>query len=130
MEALRNVPIQQRVEKAEPTTARQIGRIAGTIFKGAVEVGKAVTMLPFSCGYVNFNGLKRHVHDHDGRKMVSEGWVGSKKVEYDEARHGPLIDWVDEGKPIPGFSRGNHGETAIHQHKSGSLTGVHEYKFE
>lgn len=113
------------------------------VVRGAVEVGKAVVMLPFSCGYVSplsepvsrLTGSRDlAVHDHDGKKMV---FTSKGQVEYNPSVHGELKNWKEEGDTVHevheeiasgGRLKKTLKERWIHDHKGKAGVGVHEFR--
>ncbi|MBI5123069.1 hypothetical protein HZA75_04390 [Candidatus Roizmanbacteria bacterium] len=90
-------------------------------------------MLMMGCGYVDFNGKRHSLNDHNGKLTVLLLDVGSKTELYDEAKHGPIIEFLEEGERIPDSLNNKHGQTPIHRHhrkSSGGYAGVHEFQYE
>lgn len=89
---------------------------------------RAPLMLMMGCGYVNYNGALRALHDHNGKKIVVESFLNS--VEYDAAMHGEILDFVNEGDRVPMVPNSTQGKVPTHRHKGTSSSGVYEYNYE
>lgn len=108
METLAKAPIEQKM-----------GRVVRTVVKGAVEIGKAVAMLPFACGYVANPEIKRgtlNVHDHglNQRKIVESDILELYNVK----KHGSLLDFLNEGDRLSAIHpNSTSGKAPIHRHQ-------------
>lgn len=131
-------PIDQQLGKVVRQTPLE--QKIRNVVRGAVEVGKAVAMLPFSCGYVSplsepvnpLTGSKDvAVHDHDGKKMV---FTSTGQVPYNPSVHGELKNWKKEGDTVHEVYKGRLKKTLkerwVHDHTAQQGMGVHEFRKE
>jgi len=102
---------------------------------------RAPLMLMMGCGYVTiakaFNGTPAILNDADGKKIVrvaNSNGSGNIEEKYDESRHGEIVNFVEEGQPVPGVPNSTRGKIAIHRHHrkpgTGGIQGAHEFSYE
>ena len=87
--------------------------------------------LTFACGYIrDKNGDLINVHDHTGELLVDPSFYGDNPVPYNGRKHGTLIDFIKEGKRVPGLENIPDGRRRIHRHAGKNLLGSQEFDFE
>lgn len=106
-------------------TRQQLDRLSKTALGLLTIALRAPLILIMGCGYVKF-GVRRHdLHDHEGILIVNRDYLFEES--YDQVRHGDILDFVEEGEPIPFFLHYKRIKVPIHDHNGTNSSGPYEY---